>query len=168
MFGYCLVVVLFAAVLSAIMSTADSALLSISSMLSKDIYAKFINTEAREEQMTRLGKICSWCLIILLVAFAIALQEESSLVKLLDRKFDVLVQLVPAFMLGIRWRGMKAIPTLIGMIVGLVVSLSLAFGGFSFVVAGKIWGIHPGLYGLVINFLIVVLGSFQQARHPKE
>jgi solute:Na+ symporter, SSS family len=158
-FGYCLVVVLFAAVLSAIMSTADSTLLSISSMLSKDIYGKFININASEAQMTKLGKLCSWFLIVILVVFAINLRDQSSLVKLLDRKFDVLVQLVPVFMLGIRWPKMKTMPALIGLIVGLTSSLILAFGSFSFVVNGKIWGFHPGLYGLCLNLFIVVSGS---------
>ena len=170
LFGYCLVVLLFAAVLSAIMSTADSALLSISSMLSKDIYSVFISPGASEADMTRVGKMCSWSLIIVLVSLAIVLKEESSLVKLLDRKFDVLVQLVPAFMLGIRWTGMRANATLLGLLVGLLVSLSLAFGPFDFVEGGKLWGFHPGLYGLLVNLLIVVLGShlsFQRLRPSK-
>ena len=38
--GYCLVTVLFAAILAAVMSTADSALLSISSMVTKDLYGR--------------------------------------------------------------------------------------------------------------------------------
>lgn len=162
--GYMLVVVLFAAILSAIMSTADSALLSISSMLSKDVYAKFINREAKESQLTLLGKFCSWILVIILVGFAIALREHSSLVKLLDRKFDILVQLVPAFMLGIRWKNMQTLPTLVGMIAGLIIALSLAFGPFEFVRGGKVWGFHPGLYGLLINFLIVYAGSIYISR----
>ena len=157
--GYALVVVLFAAILSAIMSTADSALLSISSMLSKDIYARFINVKAKQAQLTLLGKSCSWLLVIVLVCFAIALREQASLVKLLDRKFDILVQLVPAFMLGVRWTGMQSLPTLLGMISGLVIALALAFGPFDFVQAGKIWGFHPGLYGLCVNFTIAILGS---------
>ncbi|MFT5351485.1 MAG: SSS family solute:Na+ symporter [Planctomycetota bacterium] len=163
-FGYSLVVLLFAAVLSAIMSTADSALLSISSMLSKDIYGKFINAAASDAQMTRLGKICSWSLIVILIGFAISLREESSLVKLLDRKFDVLVQLVPAFMLGIRWSKMQTLPTLIGLISGLVLALSLAFLPFEFVQSGKVWGFHPGLYGLLLNLLIAVVGSLYISR----
>ena len=48
-FGYWLVVVLFAAVLAGVMSTADSVLLSISSMLSKDLYGRFWNPAATDE-----------------------------------------------------------------------------------------------------------------------
>lgn len=162
--GYGLVVVMFAAILSAIMSTADSALLSLSSMLTKDIYAGFINHSAPEADLTRLGKVLSWGLIVVLVILAIALKEKASLITLLDRKFDILVQLAPAFMLGIRWDGLRRTPVLIGLIAGLAVALGLAFGPFDFVVAGKVWGLHPGLFGLTANLLIAVAGSLWQQR----
>ncbi|MFQ5659293.1 MAG: sodium:solute symporter [Gammaproteobacteria bacterium] len=162
--GYWLVVVLFAAILSALMSTADSALLSISSMLTKDIYGAYLNRQASESDMTRIGKISSWCLLVILVGLAILLRQDASLVKLLDRKFDILVQLVPAFMLGIRWVNMKTLPTLIGLVAGLAVAITLAFGPFAFVAHGKIWGFHPGLYGLALNLFLCVAGSLYMAR----
>jgi SSS family solute:Na+ symporter len=165
--GYWLVVLLFAAILSAIMSTADSALLSISSMLTKDIYAGFINRTAVEADLTRLGKRLSWALITLLVILAIALKEKASLVTLLDRKFDILVQLAPAFMLGIHWDGLQRTPVLAGLIAGLLVALILAFVPFGFVVGGKIAGLHPGLYGLGLNLLIAVGGSLWTGRDAR-
>ncbi len=158
-FGYWLVVILFAAILAAMMSTADSALLSISSMLSKDIYGRFFAPDASEASLTLLGKLFSWCLIIFLVWLAIYLSDKSSLLKLLDRKFDLLIQLVPAFMLSIHWKGMRATPTVIGLTAGVLLSLWLAYGGFNFVQNGKVSGFHPGLFGLVFNFLIAVIGS---------
>ena len=157
--GYWLTVVLYAAVLAAMMSTADSALLSISSMLSKDIYSRFVNVNATEARLTFLGKLFSWCLIIILVWLAIYLNDKASLLKLLDRKFDLLIQLVPAFMLSIHWRGSQALPTLIGLIMGIFISLCLAYGGFNFVHEGKIYGFHPGLIGLTFNLLITISGS---------
>jgi SSS family solute:Na+ symporter/sodium/pantothenate symporter len=141
------------------MSTADSAMLSISSMFAKDIYGVHICPQAPEAWLTRIGKRCSWVVLCGLAVLAIVLKDQTSLITLLDRKFDVLVQLVPAFMLGIHWSGLKAGPTLAGLAAGLIVSLSLAFGGFDFVVAGKVWGFHPGLYGLAVNFVFAVLGS---------
>jgi len=157
--GYWLVVILYAAILAAMMSTADSALLSISSMLSKDIYGRFVDSNASEAKLTLLGKIFSWCLIIFLVWLAIYLSNKTSLLILLDRKFDMLIQLVPAFMLSIHWRGLQALPTFIGLVIGVFVSLCLAYAGFDFVQNGKIYGFHPGLIGLVINITIAVIGS---------
>ena len=157
--GYWLTIILYAAILAAMMSTADSALLSISSMLSKDIYNRFFDVNACEAKLTLLGKLFSWCLIIVLVWLAIYLSDKASLLKLLDRKFDLLIQLVPAFMLSIHWRGSQALPTLIGILVGVFVSLWLAYGSFDFVHEGKVYGFHPGLIGLIINLLITVFGS---------
>lgn len=157
--GYWLVVVLFSAILAAMMSTADSALLSISSMLSKDIYGSYIKPHASEERLTLMGKLFSWCLIIFLVWLAIYLSDKASLLKLLDRKFDLLIQLVPAFMISIHWKKMKALPTLWGLIFGVLLSLWLAYGDFNFVQSGKLYGFHPGLAGLLLNCFIAVTGS---------
>ncbi len=159
LFGYWLVVILFAAIISAMMSTADSALLTISSMVTKDVYGGYFRGSASQAELTRVGKLCSWALIVFLVWLAIMLKDKASLISLIDRKFDILVQLVPAFMLGIRWGKLQAGPVVLGLVTGLAISLALAFGPFDFVTGGKIWGFHPGLYGLFINLCIAVGGS---------
>ena len=143
--GYALVVITLAAVLAAMMSTADSALLSISSMLTKDICAAHLMKGASQETLTRLGKAISWLIIIALIGLALVLREKSSLIALIDRKVDLLIQLVPAFMLGLRWRGLKAKPVLSGLFAGVVIALVLAFVELPFVDAGKVFGFHPGL-----------------------
>jgi len=154
-----LVVVLIAAVLAAMMSTADSALLSISSMVTKDLYGGWLRPQASEAELTRVGKVSSWTLLAGLVWLAIALREHTSLVALLDRKFDVLVQLVPAFFGGLHIAWLARGPTIAGLVVGLTVALSLAFGDFAFVDGGKVAGFHPGLVALLPNLAVAVLGS---------
>lgn len=160
--GYWLVVVLFSAALAAMMSTADSALLSISSMLSKDIYAGFINPNAKEHELTYVAKLCSWTLVIVLIALAIYLYDKASLLSLLDRKFDLLIQLVPAFMLGIHFKFIKANYIILGLLTGVIIALYIAFGDLESVKAGKLYGFHPGLYGLFFNLMIVLIGSYYQ------
>ena len=93
--GYALVVMIFSAVLAALMSTADSAMLSISSMFTKDIYLAHIKPDAKESELTRLGKRCSWAVVAMLTILAILLKEQTSLISLLDRKFDLLIQIAP-------------------------------------------------------------------------
>lgn len=163
--GSAVVVVIFAAVLGAIMSTGDSALLSISSMLTRDIYQGFIRPAASQASLTRMGKLVSAGLVLLLTALTIylnRLDEEITLVQLLGMKFDMLIQLAPAFMIGIHWKGMKPVPTLIGMATGLVFSLSFFWvpvegaGALSWIKAS---GFNPGLYGLLINLILSVGGS---------
>lgn len=162
--GHVLVVLLISAVLAAMMSTADSALLSISSMLTNDLYRPLARPAATQAELTRVGKVFSWALIAALVAVAIALEERASLIELIDRKFDLLIQLAPAFFLGVRWRGLRAGPTLAGMLAGLTVALALAFGPWPIVDGGKVGGVHPGLYGLAVNAAIAVGGSLLASR----
>lgn len=165
--GYGLVVVLLSAVLAAMMSTADSALLSISSMFTKDIYARFLNPAASEQHLTRIAKACSWLTIAVLVALAIALRNHASLVALMDRKLDLLIQMVPIFMLGLRWTGLSAAGCLAGLVCGISLALVLAYGGFDFVENGKVFGFHPGLVALVPNLSIAIIVSLAlQQRRP--
>ena len=150
--GRWLVVVLFAGILAALMSTADSVLLCISSMLTKDVYA-VIYPNAQQQQLTRFGKICSWVLILLAVGLAIALREVT-LVKLLKIKFELLLQLTPAFFIGIHWRGLQARPVTVGLMLGVVVAVALTLTGHN-----QLFGVHAGLYGLVVNLATAVGGS---------
>ena len=70
-------------------------------------------------------------------------------------------------MISIHWSRLRSGPTLWGLIAGLSIALSLAFGPFDFVVAGKVWGFHPGLYGLIANIAVAVLGSMMLERRVK-
>ena len=63
-FGYWLVVIIFASLLAAVMSTADSALLSISSMITHDIYGKTFRPDADQVHLTRVGKCITWAFFI--------------------------------------------------------------------------------------------------------
>lgn len=160
--GYWLVVVLFSAILAALMSTADSALLSISSMLTKDIYQPFVKPEATEAELTRLGKILSWLTVGFLAGVAIylnGLETKLTLIELLNMKFDMLIQLAPAFLIGIHWKGMRAGPTFVGMLIGLIVALSLYP-----LATLNTYGVHAGHFGLLVNLTIAVCGSMAMNR----
>ncbi len=159
-FGYAVSILILSAILAAMMSTADSALLSISSMFTKDIYSKY-QKQSDEEKLTKIGKICSWVILFLLVILAIKLKNNFSLVALMDRKMDLLIQLSPAFMLGIHNKKIKPVPIIIGIIIGVMISLILAFGDFNFTNKGKLYGFHPGLVGIIPNLLIVIIGSYK-------
>jgi len=164
--GYWLVVVLFSAILGALMSTADSCMLTISSMVTKDIYLGFIQPNASEERLTQLGKWLSWIVVALLAGVAIymnSLETKPTLVKLLDLKFDMLVQLAPGFMLGLHWRRLTGTAVFWGLITGLVVTFGLY---------GNAWikstGFHQGLFGLAANLTVAVGLSLILCRNPKE
>lgn len=170
--GYWLVVMLICGVLAAMMSSADSSLLAISSMISKDIYRTIFHPQATQQRLTIVGKLSSWVFLALLIALAIMLRDKATLIQLLDRKFDLLVQLVPAFLVGLHWPGLRSGPTTAGFLLGTAIALSLAFGDFAFVERGRIYGFHPGLVGLACNIGVAISGSVvanrQQAKQQHQ
>lgn len=163
--GYSLVVLIFAAVLGAIMSTADSSLLSLSSMITKDLYAGFVNPQAGQESLTRLGKWTSTGIVVAMASLAVYMNNSGvkfTLVELLEMKFDMLLQIAPAFLIGLHWKGLKAGPVFAGMLLGLLFALSFFWvddkaGGFMAWL--KTSGFHPGIYALALNSLVAVGGS---------
>ena len=153
------------AVLGAIMSTADSCLLSLSSMITKDLYAGFVRPDASQEKLTSLGKWISTLIVVSLASLAIYMNNSGvkfTLVELLEMKFDLLLQIAPAFLIGIHWKGLKAGPVFAGMAAGLVFALSFFWvddKSGTFMATLKTSGFHPGIWALGLNVVIAVGGS---------
>ena len=147
--GYVLVLVIFAAVLAALMSTADSALLSIASMATRDIYARYINKGADQAKLSAVSKRVSWLTMAALVF--VALQDIGELKALLDIKFEMLVQVAPAFFLGLHTRVRRGLVAA-GLVVGIVVALAIRFA-----YARSVGGVHPGTIGLAANAATIAL-----------
>lgn len=151
--GYWLVVVIFAAALAALMSTADSALLSISSMFTRDVYQAHLRPHSTQAELTLVGKVVSWVVVAVLVVVAIG--TDKTLVRLLELKFEVLIQIVPCFFLGLYWRRLSASVVLAGLLAGLTVALVLTVAGVP-----KLWGFHAGVVGLGVNFIVCAGGRW--------
>ena len=146
-FGYWLVVIIFASLLAAVMSTADSALLSISSMITHDLYGQTFRPDADQAHLTRVGKCITWILMIPLVWAALA--YEGNLIQLLKIKFELLIQCVPAIYLGVHSRSLSARTVITGLAAGLTVTLILIAWDWS-----RVSGIHSGIIGLAVNLVI--------------
>ncbi|MCF8719566.1 sodium:solute symporter family protein [Nitrospina gracilis] len=153
--GYWLVVILFAAILAAVMSTADSALLSISSMITQDLYGQYVRPDASQAHLTRVGKILTWVLMVPITG--LALGYEGTLIQLLKVKFDLLLQCVPAFYLGIHTTRLGARAVMTGLLAGSVLAMGLNFAGDLGLADAnhpKVWGIHSGVLGMTLNLAI--------------
>ena len=88
--------------------------------------------------------------------------REITLWGLIELKMELLIQCVPAFLLALHWPGMRARPALAGLLVGTTIAVSgVALG------VPRLAGIHTGVVGLGVNLLMVVLGSFWEARLPR-
>lgn len=148
------VAILFIGALGAIMSTADSCLLSLSSILVQDFYAKTAQRSVSEEKLLRLGKITSWVLVG--VCVLVALNPKFTLWRLLEIKFELLIQVAPAFILGFYLPKLSGRIALFGMAVGCTVAM---IGFFS--ESTKWGGIHPGTVGCLANVAICLVGGWR-------
>jgi len=158
--GYWLVVVIFAALLAAVMSTADSALLSISSMITKDLYAPYFRPSAPEAELTRAGKWIAWLLMVPICWIAIGYQ--GTLIQLLSIKLEILVQCAPAMYLGLHSQRLSAGPVMLGLLAGLLFTLGMHWSGDLGLASAntrRLFGFHPGLVGLVLNMAVAGLAT---------
>ena len=162
-FTYWLGVMVLVALIAAIMSTSDSALLSIQSMLTKDIYLPYLKRDASPRHLLRVGKVGGWVLMAVLIAFAwVSLKVESSIWLLIKLKLEFMVQISPVFLLGVYWRRLPAAAVLAGIFAGTAITLTLWVGA----VAG-LWetamrspfGISAGVWGLAVNYAICIAGG---------
>ncbi|HHW17615.1 MAG TPA: sodium:solute symporter family protein [Firmicutes bacterium] len=151
-FNYWLMMLLFSSVIAAIMSTTDSVILSLSSLLSNDIYGKVIKPDADEGEKVLWGKIAGMILVFLLLL--IAWKPPATLVEIFTLKFEVLIQVAPAFLLGLYWKGLSKTGVLLGMLSGAVLAGGMTFSGVK-----TMWGWHGGVLGLALNIVVSVIFS---------
>jgi len=141
-------VAVFIGALAAIMSTADSCLLSLGSVVARDVLGSF----GADERATRMGK---WIAAIVLLAMVpLALDRETTLWRLIELKMELLVQCAPAFLLGLHWTGLRAVPALAGFVAGTLFAVVSTLADVPLV-----GGVHVGMVGLALNVAIAVVGS---------
>jgi Na+/proline symporter len=141
-------VVVFVGALAAIMSTADSCLLSLGAMMAGDL----LGSSGGDPTSAKRGK--RFAALLLMAMIPLALFEGVSLWRLIELKMELLIQCVPAFLLALHWRAQRADATLAGLVVGTLLSVGLTFADHS-----RVYGVHAGIVGLALNSVIVVIGS---------
>ncbi len=146
---YALSLLVIVAVVSAIMSTADSVLLSLSSILAKDILGTTVLRGADEARLTRAGKNLSCVLIAGLVS--VALDPRITLWGLTELKMEILAQVAPLFVLGVTWDRLTTRAALTGMVTGTVIYAGLLVSGHS-----EPWSVHAGVVALIVNLAVCV------------
>jgi solute:Na+ symporter, SSS family len=157
LFFYLMMILLFGGVVAAIVSTADSALLAFSSVVSRDIYGRYVSPDAPEKRQVLVGKIAG--VVAVAILLVIAWNPPGTLYDIFVLKFELIVQLAPVFILGLYWRRMAAGPAFWGMLAGAVIAGGLTLAGIE-----DFGGVPGGLVGLGVNLVICVLGSWAVGR----
>ncbi len=151
--GSVFAVVVFIGALAAIMSTADSVLLSLGAVVAVDLLGRSRSDPAT----TRLGKRIA--ALVMVAAVGVALFPWITLWRLIELKMELLIQCVPAFLLALHWRRLRATPCLVGVAVGTLIAGGAALAGVK-----RIEGVHVGLIGLAANLVAVLAVSWAQGR----
>jgi len=150
------VALVLTAVLAAIMSTADSALLSLSSILARDVLGQW-RSSLTDAQLARAGKWLSWLLIAALVLLAV--RPPTTLWRLIEIKMELLVQAAPVFLLGLRTRHLDGAPALRAVAVGTTLALLAFYLGVE-----RVGGVHAGTLACFVNIAICLHGIRRAAR----
>lgn len=145
--------ILLAAILAAIMSTADSQLLVSSSALAEDFYKKVFKPEATSEEVVKVGRIA--VVAISGLALVLAMNPDSSVLGLVSYAWAGFgAAFGPAIILSLYWSRMNRNGALAGIIIGgvtVVIWKQLSGGWFD------VYEIVPGFIFSAIAIVIVSL-----------
>ncbi len=111
--------ILLAAILAAIMSTADSQLLVSSSALAEDFYKQVFRPQASSDEIVMVGRIA--VIVLSIIALLLAMDPESSVLGLVSYAWAGFgAAFGPVLLLSLFWARMNRNGALAGIIVGAV------------------------------------------------
>lgn len=147
--------ILLAAILAAIMSTADSQLLVSSAALTEDVYKSLLNKDASDELLVKIGRFAVGGIAI--IAWALALNPDSSVLGLVSYAWAGFgAAFGPAVILSLFWSRMNRQGCLAGILVGgiTVVAWKQMSGGMF-----DVYEIVPGFIFATIAIIAVSLAT---------
>ena len=145
--GICL-----AAILAAIMSTADSQLLVCTSAITEDIYRTFFRRDASEKELLIIGRLS--VVVLAAVALYIALDGGTEVMGLVSYAWAGFgAAFGPAILLSFYYKEISSAGAITGIVAGgLIVILWKNM-------SGGIFDIYEMVPGFVISFILIVLVS---------
>ena len=145
--------VLLAAILAAVMSTADSQLLVASSALAEDFYKALFNKQASQEKLVQVGRIA--VVVIALIATFLAMGRDSEVLSLVAYAWAGFgAAFGPALIMSLYWKRMNKAGALAGIVVGgvtVVIWKQLSGGWFD------LYEIIPGVLFAFVAIVMVSL-----------
>lgn len=143
--------ILLAAILAAIMSTADSQLLVSSSALAEDFYKQIIRKDASAKEVVMVGRAA--VVGLSLIALLLAMSPDSSVLGLVSYAWAGFgAAFGPALILSLYWKQMNRLGALAGILVGgitVVVWKQISGGIFD------LYEIVPGIIFATVAIVVV-------------
>ncbi len=139
-----------AAILAAIMSTADSQLLVASSAVSEDIYKGILKKDASEDSVLNVGRVAT--IVVAIIALLIAWNPNSSIMSLVsDAWAGFGAAFGPLVLCSLFWKRTNFQGALAGIISG---AATVIIWDYLPVVGGSTIASATGLYSLVPGFFL--------------
>lgn len=140
--------------LSAFMSTLDSQLLALSSMLTRDVYTAYFRPQASLSEQTLVGRLL--IVVLALTGLSLAYQPPESILALATEAFTGLSVLFPTVIAALYFRNASSLSCLLSIIVGegILIGLQTKIIPPSFTL-----GFLPVIPIVAISSLIIVLGT---------
>ena len=153
--------ILLAAILAAIMSTADSQLLVSSSALAEDFYKAVLRKDASPDEILMVGR--GAVIVIALVALALAMNPDSSVLGLVSYAWAGFgAAFGPALLMSLYWKRMNRNGALAGIIVGGITVVAWKQ------VSGGIFDLYEIVPGMLFAFVAIVVVSLATSEPEAE
>lgn len=148
---------LLAAILAAIMSTADSQLLVSSSAFTEDIYKRLFKSDASEKSLVLIGRLT--VIFIAAIAFLLAMNPDSKVLDLVSYAWAGFgAAFGPTLILALYWKRMTRNGALAGILCG----------GITVVIwkqlEGGVFDLYEIVPGCAISILAIVIFSLTEAK----
>lgn len=140
--------------LAAFMSTLDSQLLALGTIVTRDFYPLFSKKEMTLERQVFTGKI--WVIIFALIGLAIAYQPFDTIFDMGKMAFSGLAVLFPTTFAILHWKKSNSEVLIASILIGEFMVLGFFYGWLPVEWA---FGFEPFIITLAICFFIVALGT---------
>ncbi len=150
--------IVMAAIMAAIMSTADSLLLQTGSIAARDLYERFIDPNASERQMVRVAR---WLVLAIgVLGYCVAVIQPPTVFGIVVFVTSVLGSaFLPAYVCAVWWKRANAPGALASMLTGAGVAFLWQWAGLD-----SATGLHAMLAGLLSSSTSMILVSLATQR----
>ncbi len=140
--------------LAAFMSTMDSQLLALSSMLTRDVYMKFFKQDAQLGRQVLVGRIL--VVVLAIAGLAIAYQPPATIFQIATQAFTGLAVLFPTTVAVLYWKNTSAVSCVVSIVVGEAMVVGFQTG---FLSSDLSFGFLPVVPIVLTAALIICAGS---------
>ena len=155
--------IVMGAIMAAIMSTADSLLLQTGSIASRDLYERFINPNASEQQMIWVSR--GLVLAIGAIGYLVALVEPPAVAFVVIFATSVLGSaFAPAFVCAVWWKKANTPGAVASMVAGAATSLVWELAGLA--ATTELAAVTAGLTASTVAIVVVSLATQRSSPVP--